>query len=100
MPTSTKTTWRVKFYANLQWIGFKQGLNHDWTNIDRKSIAVIFDFAKWKEGMADPLDSVNDKDLFAKGVVPIDFYGLKGILKANKPYWDEVERLMQPRDDC
>jgi len=45
--------------------------------IDSTSIAVIFDFATWKEGMSDPLDSVNAQELFARRAVLRDFPGVR-----------------------
>lgn len=60
--------------------------------IARKSIAVIFDFAKWRDGIEDPLEKIDDQELFAKGAVPIDFLGVEGYLGHFQAYWEEVER--------
>ena len=48
--------------------------------VPRNSVAVIFDFAKWREDMTDPLDQVDDKELLARGAIPIDFLGVENFL--------------------
>lgn len=61
--------------------------------VARNAVAVIFDYAKWKEDMPDPLDHINDKELFARGVVPIDFHGVRSFLERYSNYWDEIQKL-------
>ncbi len=67
-------------------------------SIDRKSIAVIFDFAKWKEGMIDPLTEVNDKELFSKDVILPDQNGaLEFLREQSNKYWEEVQEIKRQR---
>jgi hypothetical protein len=60
--------------------------------VARNSVAVIFAFSKWPENMQDPLENVDDKELFARGVVPIDFLGVVNYLEHDQEYWEEIER--------
>jgi hypothetical protein len=60
-------------------------------NIARKSIAVIFGFARWREGMQDPLDSIDDIDLFARRALPIDQRGAREYLEDFDDYWAKIE---------
>ncbi|MEN3297813.1 MAG: hypothetical protein V7642_7066 [Burkholderiales bacterium] len=60
--------------------------------VARNSVAVIFAFSKWPEDMQDPLENVDDKELFARGAVPIDFLGVENYLEHYQEYWEEIER--------
>lgn len=59
--------------------------------VARNSIAVIFDFAKWPEGMEDPMATVDDIELFARGAVPIDFIRVENYLSNFQSYWEKIE---------
>jgi hypothetical protein len=65
--------------------------------VPRQAIAVIFDFAKWKDGMTDPLDSIDDKKLFASGAVPPNFFCVIDFLERYESYWSEVVRIRESR---
>lgn len=93
--------WRFQFYKLMDSnkINFTKayfnpsGKSHSGDCVARNSMAVIFSFARWKEGAIDPMDKVNDKLLFAKGVVPIDQLGASSFLEDYEEYWEEVEKL-------
>lgn len=77
-----------------------EGKPYDGNVVARKSVAVVFDFSRWRENMADPLDNVDDKELFARGAVPIDFLGVENYLGQYQEYWEEIqERKEQYRDE-
>jgi hypothetical protein len=91
---------RLQFYTILR--GSRDALTvqyftpngpYDGSAIDRRSVAVIFDFAKWPTDMADPLSQVDDKEIFARGAVPIDFLEVESYLEQYQPYWDQVQDL-------
>lgn len=71
------------------------GKPHSGDCVARNSMAVIFTFAKWKEGANDPMDEVEDKLLFAKGAIQIDQFGAIEFLEDNEKYWDEVKELRE-----
>ena len=93
--------WRLQFYVLLG--AYKAELNLDYfipsgdkyggDVVSRKAVAIIFDFAKWREGDADPLDAINDKQLLALGAIPLDFHEVKNFLMQYEAYWQEVEGL-------
>jgi len=60
-------------------------------NIHRRSMAVIFAFARWKEGAPDPLAEVDDVELFARGALPIDQSGAESYLEDFEEYWAKVQ---------
>lgn len=90
---------RFKFYATLE--RNKVNFNYSYfcptgkhcsgDNVHRKSLAVVFEFARWKEGMPDPLDEVDDIELFARGALPIDQHGAKSYLEGYTDYWHKVQ---------
>lgn len=90
---------RLKFYTVLgrNKDNFNQeyfcptGDRYSGDNIHRKSLAVVFSFARWREGMPDPLDEVDDIDLFARGALPIDQYGAEMYLESFVEYWQKVQ---------
>lgn len=71
------------------------GVPYDGNCIARKSIAIIFDFSRWKEEKDDPLDSVDDQELFAKGALPIDQFGAIGFMEEYERYWGEVQEMKE-----
>ncbi len=60
---------------------------HGGNKTDRKSIAVIFDFAAWKG--TDPLDEIDDIQLFADRIKLHDHLGLHSYLQEDG-YWGKV----------
>lgn len=62
-------------------------------SIARRSIAVIFDFAKWNG--PDVLDSIDDKRLYAKRIIPIDQFGIERYLEQYEEYWQEVMEIRE-----
>ena len=40
--------------------------------LEYRSILVVFDFMKWKDGIEDPIDEVNAQELYNQGVIPLD----------------------------
>ena len=89
--------WRFKFYSILDLNS--EALTHRYfistggdrfgngSKIDRKSIAVIFDFAAWKG--EDPLDEVDDIELFADRISLFNHRGLHDFL-GEDGYWDKI----------
>ncbi len=67
--------------------------------VSRKAIAVVFDFAKWPDGMIDPLDEVNDVELFARGAVPLMFPGVEAFIFQYPAYWERIENLKEEIGD-
>jgi hypothetical protein len=96
--------WRLRFYTLLQENRRKftieyflpRGGLYNPDSIGHQSVAVIFDFVKWREGMPDPLESVNDKELFASGAVPLNFPGVIDYPEKYEEYWADVMRLSEP----
>lgn len=90
---------RFKFYTILERNkdNFSQqyfcpsGNHYSGDNVHRKSLAVIYGFACWKKDMPDPLDGVNDIELFARGNLPIYQYGTKEYLESYVDYWQKVQ---------
>jgi hypothetical protein len=91
---------RFKFYSlldackdqfDVQYF-LPNGKTYDGESVARNSVAVVFDFAKWREGMEDPLEKVDDIELFARGAVPIDFFGVENYLGHYQEYWEEIQR--------
>ncbi|OHC71050.1 MAG: hypothetical protein A2045_06245 [Rhodocyclales bacterium GWA2_65_20] len=64
---------------------------YDGDNIHRKSMAVIFGFSRWREDIPDPLDPIDDIELFASGALPIDQFGAKSYLEDFPEYWAKVQ---------
>ena len=74
------------------------GNRYDPEVVSRKAIAVIFDFAKWPDGMNDPLDEVDDVELFAKGAVPIDFLGVDAFIAQYQEYWERIQNWTEDNE--
>ena len=93
--------WRFQFYNLLA--ANKDNFTKEYYNpngaihsggcIARNSMAVIFDFSRWNEEVSDPMDEVNDKELFAKGAIPITQFGAVEFLEENEKYWGEVQKI-------
>ncbi|MDO8273274.1 MAG: hypothetical protein Q7U82_15375 [Gammaproteobacteria bacterium] len=60
-------------------------------NINRKSMAVIFAFSRWKDDMPDPLSTIDDIELYARGALPIDQNGAEEYLEGFTGYWQKVQ---------
>ena len=99
---------RLRFYTLLSECKDKftsnyflpEGKPYDGNVVARKSVAVIFDFSRWQENMTDPLDKVDDKELFARGAVPSNFLGIENYLGQYQDYWEEIqERKAKYRDE-
>ncbi len=58
-------------HQNLPSHYFERG-NESGENLEPHSILVIFDFMKWKEGIEDPISSVNALELFNQRAIPLD----------------------------
>lgn len=67
------------------------GEQYDGINIHRKSMAVIFAFSRWRENIPDPLEAVDDVELFARGALPIDQFGAEAYLEDFPEYWEKVQ---------
>jgi hypothetical protein len=97
--------WRLRFYTLIQ--DNKKNFTMSYLAprddvseadvVPRRAIAVIFDFANWKEGMEDPLDVVDEKELFARGAVPIDFFHVIEFLERYETFWKKVMRIRESR---
>jgi hypothetical protein len=87
--------WRYKFYSLLDRNSEALSGNyfrspddkHGGNKTDKKSIAVIFDFAAWNG--EDPLKGVDDIQLFADRIQLHNHLGLHGYLQEDG-YWDKV----------
>lgn len=100
--------WRYRFYRLLSdnehnltkdyFIpsGDKYGLD----TVARASVAVIFDFSRWKESVEDPMKSVDDKELFANDVIPLHFLGVEAFIEEYGSYHAEIERRRQLRSSA
>lgn len=60
-------------------------------NVSRKSLAVVFGFARWREDIPDPLSEIDDVELFARGALPIDQYGAESYLEDSEKYWQKIQ---------
>lgn len=63
----------------------------DGEEIDDSSIAVIFNFTKWPAGRPDPMDEVDDIELFAQGAVPISYQGVEAHLSRRQEHWEAIQ---------
>jgi len=87
--------WRYKFYSLLDRNSYELSFDyfnspeqkHGGNKTDRKSIAVIFDFAAWKG--EDPLDCINSIELFADKIKLHEHFGVLAYLQEGG-YWDKV----------
>lgn len=59
--------------------------------IQRDSVGVIFDFARWYDDTEDPLKDADIITMFAKGAVPIDQYGVKLFIKQSEKYYAKIQ---------
>jgi hypothetical protein len=67
--------------------------------IDDRSIAVIFDFSRWPDDRPDPIDYVDDIELFAQGAVPINYLGVEAHLSRRQEHWESIQdRKREIRD--
>ena len=93
--------WRFHFYKILDQNSSNFDLNYlqpdgdkySGNSIARKSIAVIFYFAKWNG--PDPLDDFDDQKLFASKILPIDQHEILRYLEQYKSYWAEVLEIRE-----
>jgi len=90
--------WRFHFYKvldqnSMNFDAAYIGVINSGTNVSRKSIAIIFDFAKWNG--PDPIEKINDKVLFANKVLPIDQHGILYYLEEQEHYWAEVLEIRE-----
>lgn len=60
-------------------------------NVSRKSIAIVFGFARWKSDIPDPLSEVDDIEILARGAIPIDQDGVISYLEDYVDYWAKVQ---------
>ena len=63
----------------------------DCAEIDDRSIAVIFDFSRWPDDQPDPVDDVDDIELFAQGAVPITYLGVEVHLSRRQEHWESIQ---------
>lgn len=97
--------WRLRYYTLLRdnrenfTLSYLQpsGDRYGRDTISRKSIAIIFDFARWRKENVDPLDSIDDKGLLAAKAVPIDFSEIERFLEQYEEYWAEVLKLREQK---
>lgn len=98
--------WRLQFYSllrenreNLNLSYFQpSGDRYGADTVARKSVAIIFDFAKWKETETDPLDEIDDKELLANGAIPLDYNGVESFLEQYEEYWRDVLKIREQRN--
>ena len=58
--------------------------------IQRDSIGVIFDFARWYDDTEDPLKNIDVITMYAKGAVPIDQLGVKSFIEQYEKYTAKI----------
>jgi len=63
--------------------------------IDDCSIAVIFNFTRWPDDRPDPIDDVDDVELFAQGAVPITYHGIEAHLSRRQEHWEAIQARRQ-----
>ncbi|WP_128691033.1 hypothetical protein [Chromohalobacter israelensis] len=63
----------------------------DGEEIDDRSIAVIFHFTRWPADRPDPIDNVDDVELFAQGAVPINYLGVEAHLSRRQEHWEAIQ---------
>jgi len=91
---------RLRFYVLLD--RCKDELDHEYfrgpedhpqdsDEIDDRSIAVIFNFTRWPDGRPDPIDDVDDVELFAQGAVPITYHGVEAHLSRRQQHWEAIQ---------
>lgn len=59
--------------------------------IQRDSVGIIFDFARWYDDTEDPLKDADIITMFAKGAVPIDQHGVKQFIKQYQEYYAKIQ---------
>lgn len=99
--------WRLRYYTLLRenrdnfTLSYFQpsGDRYGGDTISRKSIAIVFHFARWREKEIDPLDNINDKVLIADQAIPIDFFEVEKFLEQYEDYWAEVLRLRRQQSN-
>jgi hypothetical protein len=67
-------------------------------NIHPKSMGVIFSFSRWRADIPDPLQDIDDIELFARGALPIDQHGAKAYLEDFNEYWGRVQERRKSID--
>ncbi len=97
--------WRLQFYSllgqnkdNFTTTYFMpSGDPYEGDAVSRNSIAVIFSFSRWRKDQDDPMDEIDDKELFANGAVSIDFYGVEEYIRQYESYWEEVQAIKEKK---
>ncbi len=93
--------WRYQFYkildansANFNMVYLQpSGIKYGGDNVPRKSIAIVFNFARWNG--PDVLDGIDDKQLFASRIVQIDQFRVIEYLEQYDDYWQEVMEIRE-----
>jgi hypothetical protein len=92
--------WRFRFYSlllenskNFTTTYFLAG-GQDMSVIDRTSISVVFNFAEWRKGVSDPLDTVKVRELISTEWLFLlqEFQGVRDFLEQDQEHWAEVMR--------
>lgn len=98
--------WRHQFYVLLD--DCKDEIDREWfevspkkhkgKNISEKSIAVIYEFIKWKG--KDVLDVIDDKKLFASKIIYPDQCGVLSYLSSinDGQYWGKVQIIIEKQN--
>jgi hypothetical protein len=68
------------------------GNNYGGEVVQRDSIGVVFDFARWPEDNDDPLHGVDVIEMYARGAIPIDFFGIEEYIEKYVSYHEKIEK--------
>lgn len=60
--------------------------------VHRDSIGIVFYFARWPEDNDDPLHGVDVIDMYARGAIPIDFFGIEEFIEKYVPYNKKIQK--------
>jgi hypothetical protein len=90
--------WRIQFNelldlhrSSLTTAYFKGEENHHMAEINRQSIAIIFDFSSWQDSYYDSLKQVDSVELLANGAVSVDFIETMNYFKLDNDLLTKLE---------
>lgn len=98
--------WRVQFYnildrnkSNFDLRYFQpSGNKYHGDNIQRDSIGVIFDFARWYDDSEDPLPNTDVISMYAKDAVPSDQVGVQEFIEQYDQYFAKIQERKKELD--
>ena len=66
--------------------------------VQRDSIGVVFYFARWPEDNDDPLHGIDVIEMYARGAIPFDFFGIEEYIEKYVPYHEKIENRKKELD--